>query len=145
MSQTENVRNESNLSKQNYNTEKLALWDITTKKDIFENETAGEFTAKLGTVVARNSSGNLVPINVAAADGTQIPFGVVMADYVYDASASGPITVIVGGRITESMVIVPGGDLDTIVDNRTVRDLLASETLGIQTINSVDNSDYDNQ
>jgi hypothetical protein len=149
MSNTENVRNDSNLSKQNYNTAKLFLFNNDFRRnESVSNAGGSEIVYKKGTIMGRvESTLKIIPLESDATDGSNVPVGVLATDYTIPAATLGmPVTICIGGEVEGDLLIFAkaGDTLDTVIDGRTLRDRLNGDTLGIKVIESVETSDYDN-
>lgn len=90
-----------------------------------------------GTVFGRvASSGKVVPLSPLASDGSQIPIGILLGDInvLSGTNYDGQVTLCVAGDVAEEKVLFADSvtTLDTIVNNRRLRDRIGSDTVGIK-------------
>ena len=98
-----------------------------------------------GLVVGRiGSSGNLVPLESTATDGSQYPVGILVNQI--EAGDERKATICVGGDVDENYIsFINGTDtLDTVVATRRLRDRIKGDTLGILLVQMDELSKFDN-
>lgn len=102
-------------------------------------------TLPAGTLMGRiKTTGVLVPLTSWATDGSQYPVGILADDITLDAGDTQQVSLCIYGDVAEAKVGLYGsGDsLDTVVDNRQLRDHIAAQ--GIRLIPTTDMTDFDN-
>jgi hypothetical protein len=109
------------------------------------NSTYGTVTYQAGTVMGVvGSTGEIVPVDSAATNGSQTPVGVLAQDYTLDAGESKNVYIAVRGWVRKDMLIFKVGQtINSIVSNRRFFELLLAAGLFIQTTESCTN--YENQ
>jgi hypothetical protein len=112
----------------------------------YTNSTGGDLTFLAGTVFGRiHATGLVLPLKSAAVDGSELPVGVLMHDITVVDTASAVLTMCVGGEIAEEKIILDGADtLDTVIDSRRIRDLIALNTVGILLVPGTELTGFDN-
>ena len=113
----------------------------------YTNGTGSAITLAVGTVMGRiASSGKLVPLDTDSTDGSQFPVGILSNDYEVEASTDVVVNVCIAGDVNENFLVFEGeyDDLDSIVDDRTLRDRIAGDTMGIFLVAPTDLSEEDN-
>lgn len=108
-------------------------------------------TLAIGTVMGRIfSSGNVVPLNSTATDGSQMPVGILADTYVVGASATQVVDLLIRGDVNSLLVVLThsGDTLNTTVMTEgvggTIGDMIVRNT-GIIIVPSTDLSNDDNQ
>jgi len=116
---------------------KIFLWGNRYAKFPYAktNSTYDDFTLPAGTLMGRISGTNkVIPLASGASDGSKFPVGVLAADVVVLAGESfdGEISLCVAGDVNEDLVLLDGSDtLDTVISDRTLRDRIGADTVGI--------------
>jgi len=150
MSSVTNVQNDSNLSHNQYDVSKVFLRNIISQEETLNNATGGALDFAPGTLLGRvTASGKLIPLASAANDGSQFAVGILMSNVVQlGAAADQTVQVCIGGEVAEDKVVLAGADtLTTTVTNngaRTIKDIIASDTKGIQLRGATELTNYDN-
>ena len=99
-----------------------------------------------GTVVARlTTTGEFVPLDTSATDGTQYPVGLLIKQLTVADGGKADTQIVNKGKINENLIRFwnSGQGLDTIVDNRSIFDWLNDigfEIEGSDELTKVDNS-----
>lgn len=127
MAQLEDTTYSGGMRVTNYSTKELPIFDNTYLQGTFENADAYETTLAIGTIMGRiSATGNLLPFDADASDGSQFPIGVMAHTCVVDAGDEKQVSIITGGEINANMLVfVDNADsLDTVVSSRQVRDHL---------------------
>ena len=152
MSEVTILNQTTNQIQGDYNYEQTFIFDNKYITGNFLNNTGAKAEFAEGLVVGRiadggANNGKIVPLDPAAVDGSQFPLGILKRGTISLADAAeAAVTVGVAGDVNENKVSFEGATtLDTIVSLRTLRDRIASDTLGIQLVESTELSDYDNQ
>lgn len=104
-------------------------------------------TLAVGTVMGRiASSGKLTPLDTDNTDGSQFPVGILSSDYEVEAGEDATVNICIAGDVNENFLVFEGeyDDLDSIVDDRILRDRIAGDTMGIFLVQKTDLSEEDN-
>lgn len=115
----------------------------------FENTTGVEATFPAGTLLARNSTtDSLVPLSsLTPTLGQNLPVGI-LADTLEDIPAAGTVEdapYCVGGDVAEDKLVFQGADtLETVIDDRRLKDRIKSDTLGIYVMPGTERTTIDN-
>jgi hypothetical protein len=129
----------------NYDNSKMFLFDNNFADGQMNNSTYNDVTHPLGTIVSRDpATGLLVPLDSGASDGTQIPVGVLAADFTIEDGTTDDVRICTGGEIDSSKLVFQGSDdLDTVIDTRQLRDHLSGATVGfvLRTVDELSNFD----
>lgn len=97
-----------------------------------------------GQVLGR-AAGKLNVLKSGATDGSELPVGVSASAYTILDGESKEITMCIEGKVHADLLVFDGTDtLDTVVDERTLRDRLKADTAGIIPVVSTENTIYDN-
>lgn len=143
----ETTSNTENQRFTNNSNPKLTVWNPRTITADYTNSSYDEAVFVKGTVFGRKAStGKILPLNSAATDGSQYPVGVLLQDATIEEGDSKTLTLVVEGDIPESLIVLPtdGDTLDTVVESKTIRDRIGSDTVGIKLVGGVDLTNYDN-
>lgn len=113
----------------------------------YTNDTYDAVTLTAGTLMGRVTvGGELIPLVSGAADGSNIPVGVLTQTVTVEAGETASINVCTGGEVAEEKVILDSGDtLNTVISGRQLRDRIASDTVGIVLVTGTEMTQYDNQ
>jgi len=150
MSTVTKVIDTSNLQGNDYDVSKVFLRNIISQEETLNNATGGALDFAPGTLLGRvTASGKLIPLASAANDGSQYAVGVLMTNVVQLAAAGdATVQVCIGGEIAEDKLVLAGADtLTTTVTNnsaRTIKDVIAGNTKGIQLRSAQDLTGFDN-
>jgi hypothetical protein len=125
---------------------KIFVWNNEYETGTFLNNTGGTLNLVGGEVIGRvHATGQFVILKSASVDGSQYPVGIntICADVLDTATIE--MQVGVNGNIDEGLLIFDGSDtLDTVVDNRRLRDRLAGDTVGLKLRTFTENTKFDN-
>lgn len=112
----------------------------------FENGTGDDLTIEVGRVLARVAATNkIVLFDAGGAGGAQYPIGVNTSKTIIIDGETGSLSMCVSGNVaTEKIVLGAGDTLDTVVEDKTVRDRIASDTLGIKLLAGTELTKDDN-
>jgi len=100
----------------------------------YTNSSGGEQTLSEGMLFGRvHSTGLLAILKSASSDGSQIPLGINLTAVTVANGASATIKLAVTGRCNQDELVLDGSDtLETVVDNRQLRDRIPADTEGIE-------------
>lgn len=126
---------------------KIFIWENRYTKINHTNATGATETLLAGTLMGRILTSQLViPLVSTATDGSQFPVGILADDYTVINGATQEFAICFYGDIADTKVILGGSDsLDTAIAGRSIRDRIASDTVGIRLIPSIEMSGFDNQ
>ncbi len=146
MSSNEQVLNTGQQATTNYNTSKLIIGDNEFEKATYTNDGYESVTLSEGLVLGRIASSNEVTaMTSGATDGSQFPIGVLLGDVTVDIGESVTVTMVTAGRINENSISLSGEDtLATVVSDRTIRDRIGADSIGLVLVGSEDLTNYDN-
>lgn len=98
-----------------------------------------------GEVMGRiHATGLIIPLAIAAVDGSQIPVGVVIADQTILDGDTDSVNLVNKGRVAESKINFAGAEtLDSVVDERRLRDWL--NDIGLKLMAGEELTGTDNQ
>ena len=129
----------------NYDNSKMFLGDNNHQDEQVNNSDYADLVMPTGTLMGRISgTGLLVPLESGAADGSQLPVGVMSGGFTVVFGATDDVRVCIGGEIDQAGIVFQGADtLETVVGDRQLRDWLqlAGFILRVQE----DLSELDNQ
>lgn len=142
--ETLNTRNQLNT---NYDFSKTFIGDNDFKEMVLLNPEVTEETLEVGQLLGRiSANGKVQVLKSAAVDGSQYPVGVLAEQITLAASAEANSTMCVGGDVVQGKIDLNGADtLDTVIDDRQLRDRIEGDTLGIYLVESDELTDFDNQ
>jgi hypothetical protein len=150
MSTVTKVIDTSNLQGNDYDVSKVFLRNIISQEETLNNASGAAKDFEPGTLLGRvTASGKLIPLASAANDGSQFAVGVLMSNVIQLANgADQTVSVCIGGEVAEDKVVLAGADaLTTTVTNnsaRTIKDVIAGDTKGIQLRSSTELTGHDN-
>ena len=131
--------------------QKIFIWDNEYEQATFKNNTGALASFQAGLLLGRDSSDNtIVPLDSAVTgNGEEIPVGVLAQD-INDVADAGTVDnkyFCINGGVAENKLILQNGadNLDTtIINSRTLRDLIKSATKGIKIVESDELTGSDN-
>ena len=112
----------------------------------YTNNSGAAITLNGGAIMGRiAATGKVVPLSSAATDGSQYPVGILATDYLVANGATVNVRFCIKGSVVKSKVLFDGADtMATIIEDKTLEDRIASDTVGILLIESTENTEYDN-
>jgi hypothetical protein len=136
----------------NTDTSKLFIGRNRYESDNYVNNSYYDpITLPAGTVMGRVAATNvLIPCQKGATDGSQYVVGILAQDLLIDSGDTVSAAVCVEGDVNENMISffnseATGMGLNTVVGDRTMRDRIAGDTVGIKLVPCEEMTDYDNQ
>jgi hypothetical protein len=147
MSTFEQSLDGTNQAINKYNTAKLFLWNNRYDKATFSNASGDTVTLAAGTLMGRiATTQKVVALDSSASDGSQFPVGILASDYIVEDGDSVDVTYCVAGDVAEELVILAYGDeFSTAISGRSIRDRIASDTVGIKLVTTEELTDFDNE
>lgn len=118
----------------NYSTEKLLVFNNQFTTGTATNDSGDAVVLPIGTIMGRvASSGELIPLQSDAEDGSQYPVGLLLTDYSFADGESKSVQLVVAGEVNANLLSFAkeGDDLDTVIEGKQLRDRLAGDTVGL--------------
>lgn len=141
----DDTRNQAAFDRQLDN---LLIFNNSFLKGDYANISGAEETVAIGQVMGRvAATQKLVVCKSAAVDGSQYPVAVnvVALEAIAIAGTVDNIAPCNGGKINENALVFDGADtLATLVDGKSMRDHLIANTKGLELVNVLENTDFDN-
>lgn len=130
----------------NTDTSKIFVWDNRYSKANFNNSQYDPLVLLAGTLIGRISATQTLELcHSESTDGSQFPIGIVAQDYTILDGTIQEVAFCNYGDVAEEKVILHGADtLDTVVSGRSLRDRIASDTVGIRLVAGTEMTAYDN-
>lgn len=146
MSTASTSKNTQNQLNTNYDFSKLFLWNNRYESVSYTNGGGSTVTIEAGTLFGRiNASGKVQPLVAAASDGSQFPAGILAQQIVVPAGATINVSMCVSGDVAEELILFNAAEtFSTVVSGQTLRQLIASNTVGIKLVSAVENTAFDN-
>jgi len=147
MSSNSQVLNTGQQATTNYSTSKLIIGDNEFEQATYtNNDSYDDLELSEGLVLGRIAADNEVTaMTSGASDGSQFPIGVLFGDVTIPAGESATVTMVTSGRINENSISLSGSDtLATVVSDKTIRDRIGSDSIGLVLVGSEDLTNYDN-
>lgn len=140
------VNNTDSQVQINTDVSKIFVWQPRSEVGDYTNNSGGDLELKAGTLMGRISATNiLLPLVSTAIDGSKFPVGVLMHDVSVLSLGTAKLTFAVSGDVAEEKLILGGADtLATVIDARTLRDRIGSDTVGIKLVSADELTEYDN-
>jgi len=140
MSEVSQVNNTRNQLTSNYDFSKIFIGDNKYRKVTLAATAA--LNVKIGTVIG--AVGATIGI-YKSGTSNQLPIGVIAETVVMPSSGTLEVTIVNAGKIAEGKLVLNGTDtLATVVSNRTIRDMIISNTIGVELVTVDELSATDN-
>lgn len=141
----DNTRNQAAFDRKIAN---LLILNNSFLKGDYANISGALETVAVGQVMGRvAATQKLVVCKSAAVDGSQYPVAINVVELT-DIAIAGEVDNIApcnGGKVNENEIVFDGTDtFDTLVNGKSMRDHLIANTKGIDLVNVLENTDYDN-
>ncbi len=142
---TEKLKTRNQLTT-DFDVSKIFIFDNRFEQVDLKNTSGGEKTFKAGTLLGRvTATLELDTVKSGAADGSEIPFGVLAEDITLANDEVKEINVGISGDVAIEKIILDGADtLDTIIDGRPIRDRINADTMGIKLTPTDELTEFDN-
>jgi len=130
-----------------YDVAKIFLGKNRYATGTYTNGTGASVTLAAGTLLGRVSADELLlPLVSGAVDDSNIPLGILSHTVTVANGATKNLTFAVEGDIAQELVIFQGSDdYATVVAERTLRDRIGADTVGIKLVSTTENTIFDNQ
>lgn len=125
-----------------YDFSKIFLFDNKYRKVNIANATGSPLVLTAGMAIGCVGITHAV---YKSGTSNQLPVGILAEDITIANGSNADVMICNGGKIAEEKVTLDGTDtLATIVDNRSVRDMLISNTLGLELVTTSELTAADN-
>lgn len=142
------VRNvQGNFVTADTNRAKIFIFQNEFNSGTLLNASGDEKTFMTGLLLGRiSASGNIVPWDATATDGSQFPIGILATTVTLADAATASIRYCINGDVNggELILDVNGQTLDNVVSGRRLRDRIEADTKGIRLVDVVDQTFLDN-
>jgi hypothetical protein len=125
---------------------RIFIWENRYAKGNYTNSGYDDLQINAGTLLGRvAATQELIPHNSSATDGSQYPVGVLAEDTIVEAGETKELYFCNYGDVVEDKVLLADGDdLDTLIEDRSIRDRIAADTVGIRLVPSTEMTEDDN-
>jgi hypothetical protein len=126
---------------------KIFIWDNKYITGSYNNSGYTPVTLTAGTLMGRvAATQKVIPLVSSATDGSQFPVGILAESVTVDDGDTVNVSICNAGSVVEGSVILDSGDtMDTVIDDKSIRDRIASDTIGIKLVGGTENTANDNQ
>ena len=142
------VDNTGNQAHIDFDVSKIFIFNNRYEKGTFLNASGGIKSFVPGTLLGKiTASGKIIPLVSGAADGSNIPVGILLTE-IKDLADAGEESVnyCIAGDVAEEKVVLDAGDnLGTVISGRTINDRIIADTMGIKLVASDELTGFDNQ
>lgn len=145
MSKVTTTVSTSNFLQNNYDQNKIFLGN-NRYETVSITASGADVELSAGTLIGKIAATQKgVALASGSSDGSQFPFGVLVNDILVADGDTLETTVCVAGDVDEGSIVLDGSDtLNTVVSLRSIRDRIASDTLGIKLVLTDELSGFDN-
>ena len=139
--------NNSNSQFNNYDITNIFVLSNRYDSANFTNDTYESITLTMGSVVGRvNSTDEIALLTSGASDGSQFPIGILAETITVLAGVTASLSFCVDGDVATSQLLFQGSDvLTTVIDGKTLRDRIGSDTVGVNLVGGTELTAFDNQ
>lgn len=136
----------NNVLTTDYDISKIFVWNNRYSKSPFTNDTYDPITIAQGRLMGRvAATQEIVPHDSSASDGSQYPVGVLMRTTTIEEGDELELDFCDSGDVVEAKIILADGDtMDTVIEGKSIRDRIASDTLGIKLVGNDEQTAFDN-
>lgn len=148
MSTIDTIDNTDNQMTTNYDVSKIFIWGNRFVGAQYNNDGYAPVTIAEGTVMGRiKTTGKVIPLESDATDGSQYPVGILQRTITVDEGDTVIVDICIAGDVAqEKVILVKDGDtLETVIDNRQIRDRITGDTMGIKLVPGTEQTGFDNQ
>lgn len=145
-SATQRTGTGNNVLTTDYDISKLFVWDNRYEKGAFTNDTYDPITIPQGRLMGRvAATQELKPHDSASSDGSQFPVGVMLNTVTIEEGDTLDLDICVSGDVVEAKIVLADGDtMSTVVSDRSIRDRIAADTVGIKLVGNDEQTALDN-
>lgn len=146
MSQNQ-VENTGQQSHTQTDTSKIFLFDNRYDNFEYNNGTYADENLYAGQLMGEiAATRKIVPVDPTASDGSEIPVGVLANDHTVEAGTTKTVALCVSGDVAEEKIrLDPGVNMNDVIDGRTLRQRIGSDTVGLKLVPGTELTGYDNQ
>lgn len=147
MSTNSVVYNNGQFAIINYDVSKIFVWNNRYADANFTNSTYAPIQLYAGMLMGRiATTQKIVPLDSTATDGSQYPVGILHEDALVEEGETVSLSFCTEGDVVKDKVILHGTDtLATLISGRSILDRIGSDTVGVNLINSTEQTGFDNQ
>ena len=93
------------------------------------------------------ATGKIKALESDAADGSEIPVGILNKDITISAGDTVNVNICVAGDVVEDKIVLTkvGDTLETTISSRRLKDRIGADTVGDKLVASTEHSDFDNK
>lgn len=125
-----------------YDLSKIFLFDNKYRKVNIANATGSSLVLTAGMVIGCVGITHAI---YKSGTSNQLPVGILAEDITIANGSNADVTICNSGKVAEEKVTLDGTDtLATIVSNRSIRDMLISNTLGLELVTTSELTADDN-
>lgn len=131
----------------NYDTSKIFIRENRYITATYTNGSGDTVVLTPGMLMGRiGSSQKAAILTSAATNGSEFPLGILASYHSVADGASVTVTICIAGDVAEEKVVLAGADtLATLLpDDRSLRDHIAGDTMGIKLVTCDEMTNYDN-
>lgn len=145
-SATQRTGTGANVLATDYDIAKIFVWNNRYKKGSFTNDTYDPITLPQGRLMGRvAATQDLKPHDSTATDGSQYPVGVLLNTVTIEEGETLDLDFCDTGDVVKGLVVLAADDtFATVISGRSIEDRIGSDTVGINLIESNEQSAYDN-
>ena len=141
------VTNTASQAHINTDTQKIFVFHNRFDNFEYNNDTYVDVELTAGQLMGEiAATRKIVPVDPTASDGSQNPVGVLANDHTIEDGTTKIVSLCVAGDVVENKILLdPDVNLNDVIDGRTLRQRIGSDTVGIKLVGNDDLSAYDNQ
>jgi len=138
------VKDTSNQLNINIDSSFIFLGSNSYERATYANGTGSTVTMLAGTIMGRvSSSGLLLPLAIGATDGSQHFVGVLTETVTVINGDSKQVSLCIEGKVAQDKLVFNAAeDLESVVDGRQLKDIIAGQ--GIKLVATDELSNFDN-
>ncbi len=146
MSSNEVILNNGQQAIINQDLAKIFILNNRYIKADYTNSDYDPETLAAGILMGRvAATQEIVKLVANASDGSQYPVGILAQDATVEEGDTVELMICVAGDVAEEQVILQTGNtLDTLISDRSIRDRIGSDTVGINLVLGTEMTQYDN-
>lgn len=136
----------SNVLITDYDVKKIFIFDNNYDVANLTNSTYDAIDYPAGLILGQvAATGEVVPLNSAASDGSQYPIGILSANVTIEGGDTREVPFCVAGDVAEEMLVFTDADtLETVIEGKQLRARIGSDTVGVKLRFGTDQTRYDN-
>lgn len=125
---------------------RIFLWENRYSRANFNNSQYVHLVMPAGTLLGRIAATQTLALcDSKSTDGSQFPIGILAEDTIIESGVTKSLYFCDYGDVAEDKIIFHGTDtIDTVVNSRSLRDRIKSDTVGIRLVVSDEMTKFDN-